>query len=328
VNRPKSVVILQEYIPSYRVSFLGRRLVVRRSPASVRSADLLVIEQARRNFDAYRLLLPRRLRQPHLTAMWGHGRDYVKVPTRLELRLQRQLTNRSDWFFGYTRAGVDFVVEQGYDRTRTTVVKNSTDSVQLVADINSLSPQEEKAFRKLHGLYGRTALYIGALDESKLLPLLFAAGRLAYSTDASFRLVVGGDGPLRPLVEAEALTNEHVVYLGPLSGKLRSAAYKCSDVLTVPGRVGLVAVDSIASGLPIITTSWNLHAPEYDYLNDQVRVEVEPDPVTYADAVLRLLDDYDARIAMAGMLREKLPQFGVQTMASNFLDGILAALRA
>ena len=34
------------------------------------------------------------------------------------------------------------------------------------------------------------------------------------------------------------------------------------DVMVIPGRVGLVAVDAMALGLPLVTTKHDAHAPE------------------------------------------------------------------
>jgi hypothetical protein len=39
-----------------------------------------------------------------------------------------------------------------------------------------------------------------------------------------------------------------------------------SSAIWMPGRVGLVAVDALALGLPVLTTHFPFHAPELEYL--------------------------------------------------------------
>jgi hypothetical protein len=208
------VVILQEYIPNYRVAFfetlqaialqegielivacgrprkaqamrgdeatvafvthlrqrewvvLGRRLVLRRVKEAIVDADLVILEQARRNLDAYLLLGPRCLRhQP--VALWGHGRDYTRPTKAFDRWVSRRLTSRADWFFAYTVGGVKAVVAEGYPRGHTTVVQNSIDTTSLRESVASVPLELVRSFSRTHDLRGKTALFLGALDESK-----------------------------------------------------------------------------------------------------------------------------------------------------------------
>jgi glycosyltransferase involved in cell wall biosynthesis len=308
------------------IRIAGRRLIVRFLPKRIRQADLLILEQARRNVDAYRLFLPRWMRRPRTIALWGHGRDYTTDATRAERLINRNLTSRSDWFFGYTARGVAHVVENGFDARRTTVVRNSTDTESFIAELDALTADDLRKFKDKHSLSGRTALYIGGLDQSKLIPLLLESADAVAQTDPEFRLLVAGDGADRSLVEDASRRKAHVQYLGSIDGKVKALAFACSQILTVPGRVGLVAVDSIAAGLPLVTTDWDLHAPEYEYLDDTTRVETYQTGRDYADGINKLLGDSYRLATMSSALLSMRRDFGVGPMAENYLAGILAAL--
>lgn len=372
----RSVVILQEYIPGYRVPFfgelvsqaadvdievrvghgtphsdqaarrdqsefssgflldqrefrvLGRRLVVRRIPKTVRSADLLILEQARRNVDAYRLFLPRWLRRPRRIALWGHGRDYTRQSTAADRRLFRALTHRAEWFFGYTSASVDHVVREGFDPRRTTEVRNSTDTQALSRRMQELSTSDLDEFARRHDLRGRTALYLGALDESKLIPLLLESAGLAHDADPSFRLLVAGDGPLRRSVEEKGAECAYICYLGQTEGYSKAIALHHAQVLAIPGRVGLIAVDSIAAERPIVTTDFPFHAPEYEYLGPTTRIESARDAQSFAEALVSILSNAEGLESLRSNLRAMQADFGVETMARNFLVGIQAVLES
>ena len=52
-------------------------------------------------------------------------------------------------------------------------------------------------------------------------------------------------------------------YSGPAE---KALIMRIAQALLNPGRIGLIAVDSLAVGVPILATDWKFHAPEYDYL--------------------------------------------------------------
>lgn len=150
------VVILQEYVPQYRVSFFRRlielgkengidiqiaagaankeqnqrqdgssaefilplsqleirivkmRIVFRRVRPVIAEANLVIMEQARRNVDAYWLLLSPWQRRK--ICLWGHGRDFVTSPSWIRRRAMSRLTSAADWFFAYTEGSRESVI--------------------------------------------------------------------------------------------------------------------------------------------------------------------------------------------------------------------------
>ncbi|MDQ0824599.1 glycosyltransferase involved in cell wall biosynthesis [Arthrobacter sp. B2I5] len=304
----------------------GRRIVVRSLAEVTCGADLVILEQARRNVDAYGFLFTKRRDGP-VVALWGHGRDYTRHNSLVERWLVRKLTLKADWFFSYTAGGERAVKEYGYPSERITVVQNSIDTASLRESVRNADPESTARFISDKDLRGKTAIFVGALDPSKRLPFLVEASEMAYSKDSEFRLVIAGEGPMRSQVEEWERKYSWLSYLGPLSGSAKGVALASSQVLAMPGRVGLVAVDSFAAATPIITTEWAWHAPEYEYLVDGSNAIVSAnDSHAYAEAVISVLNNAESLAELTDCSRKAADIFTVEAMVDNFLSGIKGAL--
>ncbi|MET3143554.1 UNVERIFIED_ORG: glycosyltransferase involved in cell wall biosynthesis [Arthrobacter sp. UYEF2] len=363
----KSVVILQPYIPAYRVKFFrelihrarligvdisvaagqasgnqaqrndgaipefatslrqrefqvfGRRVTVRSLPAVARHADLIILEQARRNVDTYRLLLPKWSRRKAI-ALWGHGADHAGSKSRLDYVLRSALTKRADWFFAYTVAGVESVYKQGVVRGRATNVQNSTDTSELRNHLAQLATYSQSADRSS---ITSTATYVGALDNGKRVDLLIAAACEIRRCFPGFKLVIAGSGPELASVQRAADTYEWLDYVGVVGGEKKARILASADLMMIPGSIGLVAVDALAAGLPIVTTAQNNHGPEFDYLEEGRTVIVSDASVgAYSQAVVSLLKNPPRLATMQQSCRDDGENYSVEKMAQNFLDGI------
>ncbi|MAQ14205.1 MAG: hypothetical protein CMN30_05345 [Sandaracinus sp.] len=301
----------------------GRRLTFRNSLSAFKS-DLVILEQARRNIDAYFLLFPKGMRGDTRLALWGHGLDHVGSPSTLERLLLRSLASRSDHLFAYTSVGAGyFTNECGLDARRVTVVNNSIDTRHLASDLDSIGPIEVDGFKKSLGIGDSDSivLYMGGLDDSKNIPLLLDA----HSRMSSVHLLVAGAGSSQDKV-ASYCRSSQATYLGPLSGREKAVALRASALILNPGRVGLIAVDSIVSGVPIVTSAAARHAPEYEYVADGASFTVDGDPENFASLTMQLLTGF-ARIREAeAELTRRRPNFSIESMTDNFMDGIKVAL--
>lgn len=306
--------------------FAGRRLVFRQIGSYLENADLVILEQARRNVDAYRLLIPRR--RSAKIALWGHGKDYIKSSSVVERYLQNFLTKRCDWFFAYTESGADAVRSLGLPSNRITVLRNSIDTAAIIEQSSSNTEADLTAFRDSYGLTNNVAVFVGGLDDSKRIPFLLEAAQVAHSLDQTFQLLVIGDGRERALVEESAARSAAVIYAGPIFGTAKTTALLAAKVIAMPGRVGLIAVDSFASGRPIVTTNWPWHAPEYEYLKSgSDSVVTENDSRSYGENLVALMND-ESRIAqLQNNCRDKARHYTIEAMARRYFDGIDSALR-
>jgi glycosyltransferase involved in cell wall biosynthesis len=150
---------------------------------------------------------------------------------------------------------------------------------------------------------------------------------MAHTLDHDFRLLIAGDGDMRGDVESWALQYSWVTYIGPVSEVDKAVALASADVLSMPGRVGLVAVDSFAAGVPIVTTDWAWHAPEFEYLEDGHNSVVTADQATiYARALTELMCDREVLNRLREGCLTATQVVTVAAMAENFLEGIRQAL--
>ncbi|WP_159400926.1 glycosyltransferase family 4 protein [Streptomyces sp. NRRL B-24484] len=307
----------------------GRPLVHKRLGSLARTSDVLVVDQSLRNLELYPLLLRQLTGRGPAVAMWDHGRTYTGPQSRLEQSLKFALTRRARWFFSYTDGGSRAVTDHGFPRQRVTVVQNAVDTTALGEAYRRVTEEQQAALRAEHGLAaGRTGLFVGALSSSKRIPFLVAAAEAVAERLPGFRLLVAGTGEQKELVEAAASRSRVVVPLGPVFGTRKALLGAVSDVLLMPGLVGLCAVDSFVLETPVVTTPWPWHAPEFEYLEHGRNALVAPDDVQqYADAVAGLLGSPAELGAMRSECRKDAARYTVEEMSRRFADGLVDLLR-
>lgn len=137
----------------------------------------------------------------------------------------------------------------------------------------------------------RLVLFVGRLEHDKGIDLLLEAARRA---NAPLRVV--GDGPLR---EALQSLYPEAEFLGRLDRAGLSKASIDARLVVVPTRVretfGLVALEGLMSGIPLVTSSSALIANEVTRLG--MAVAVPPGDIEALAGVLTSLQHDDATVA-------------------------------
>lgn len=284
-----------------------------------RRSDVIIAELASTNLDTYLLALLYRRR----LMLWGHGKAYVTDPSRLDARLELWLARRATRVFVYTDEGATYLRGKGYRADRITVVHNSTDTVRLRAAADAVTAHDLAGYRsELRLGDGPVACFIGSYDESKLLPLLFQAAELVHEELPGFRLLVAGAGPQQGLVDLAAGELPWVRSLPRADIGTMALIGRTAGCIVIPGRVGLVAVDALALGLPMVTTTYPHHAPEMEYLTDEVKFVAEQTARDLADVLLSLLTS-QSRLDVASAAAQRIGGgLSVEAMASAFMGGL------
>lgn len=279
--------------------------------------DLLIVEQGIRHLSLYRALLSRP--RGCALALWGHGRTYTKPVSKIEAWIKRQVTLRADWFFAYTDGGRRHICSYGFPHDRVTVVQNSQPML-VEPRTPALAGREEHA---------PTGLFIGGIDSSKRIELLLDAAVRIRQAVPDFRLVVAGRGAQEDLVRSAAQRHEWVEHVGFADNAAKAELARRATVLLMPGRVGLVVVDSMVFGLPLVTTTYPYHAPEIEYLLDTGTLTVTAEtPEAFAHGVVDLMTAPARMARLSERLQDMAPTYTLEAMVTNFAAGVRDAIAA
>jgi glycosyltransferase involved in cell wall biosynthesis len=172
-------------------------------------------------------------------------------------------------------------------------------------------------------------------------PLWLCAGRQVYYkgflgavralTRVRGRLVLVGDGPEQPALRAEARrlgVLDRVVFAGALPHYLDLVPYYlAADAFWFPSNArseafGLVQVEAMASGCPVINTAIPHSGVAWVSRHDREGLTVPvDDPVALAEAARRVLDEPGLRDRLADAARARaVAEFDHRVMAGRSLD--------
>ncbi len=297
----------------------GKRLRLDLQPRPWNGADAVIMGLEGSSLPVHRAIHARR-RSKLRVGLWGHVKPYVTEGNPVDLYLERRLMRAADQVFAYTPGGANYAVRSGINPDKVTTVMNTVDTSSLLADLASVTESDMHVLTHRYALQpDRTVCFVGAIDAKKRIGFLVHALDHLWNLDPSIKIVVGGRGPDEYLL-APAVARGQAVTLGYLEGRDKAAVLRLSRAICIPGRVGLVAVDALASSLPVITTDWPFHAPETEYLVEgQSRYTSANNPVDYARTIKRLLDN--TRSSMSFDF-PTMPQ-----MVENFANGVSVLLR-
>jgi glycosyltransferase involved in cell wall biosynthesis len=290
----------------------------------VNSAELVISELASGALDNYLTAL----RPGTRFATWGHGYGATSRPNRIDAALENWQLRRSRHFFAYTDKGRTAALDAGLTPSQVTVLQNTVDTNALREAVEQVSARAVSQFRTRHQLeHRRWTCYIGGLDRSKRLDFLLAAGDAIHSAVPDFGLIIAGTGVQEDLIVQAAKERPWLAYIGRVGPDDMAVLASIAHLLLVPGRVGLIAVDSFALGLPIVTTRWPYHAPEFDYLTDNLNARVTDDNVgAFSAAVQALLRDPSAIDALRERCLAEAGRYDMAGLVERFSSGIQHAL--
>lgn len=264
-------------------------------------------------------------------AYWGHGKNFQSPATgSLENLLKAWLSRHVDWWFAYNHLSGNAVRDLGFPDERITEVMNSIDTALIRKTKAETSSEALFALKTQLGIDSdRVAVYTGGLYKAKRIDFLIDAALRIRERIPDFHLIVIGHGPDSGLVEAAAASHPWIHPVGPKDDREKVPYWMISKLLLIPGLVGLVIVDAMALGVPLVTTDYPFHSPEIDYLENGVNgllVHCGENPDIYAETVADLLDDAPKLLHLAEAARRDGDRYSFDAMATNFADGVLSCL--
>jgi glycosyltransferase involved in cell wall biosynthesis len=174
---------------------------------------------------------------------------------------------------------------------------------------------------------GPVGLYCGGMISEKRLGFIINACKQIKKKLPRFQMIFIGAGEESQIVEIEVAMNNWMHFVGPKLGKERVKFFKITDVLLMPGVVGLAILDSFAMKTPLITTDHSYHGPEIEYLKNYWNGLIIPDALeSYSEAVVRALKSKNMIADLKQHCRESALKYTIDKMVRNFVDGVLKSL--
>ncbi|WP_171041343.1 glycosyltransferase [Sinomonas susongensis] len=249
--------------------------------------DAVVVGHLGSSLDTNLALALSSLRGPKV-GVWGHIGSYVRDANPVDAWVERWQVRRAGHVFAYTPGGARLAVELGADPSRVTTVMNTIDTAVLEGAVESVDDRQARELLAAAGPIDRrrTFAFIGGLDASKRIGFLAEALDRIWDEDQTVRVLVAGRGEEESLL-GSAVDRGQAVLLGYADAWIKAALGRATRAILMPGRIGLIAVDALALGLPVLSTSWPYHAPESEYLTPgESLLQSDDSPEAYARLVL------------------------------------------
>jgi glycosyltransferase involved in cell wall biosynthesis len=164
--------------------------------------------------------------------------------------------------------------------------------------------------------------------SEKRLPFLLEATDYLAEQLPKFTLVIAGSGPERPRLQAISRHRKYLEWHDSVEGAEKWSLFARAELVLMPGLVGLVAVDAMAHGRPVVTIVDSKHSPEFEYLDASNSLLLPPgtNPRAYGEAVIDLLTNQARLEAMRDAARSRARSLTLDEMVTRFGDGIIRAL--
>lgn len=262
---------------------------------------------------------------------WGHGANLQAGRLTLAERYKRWLARHVDWWLAYTEMSRPLITRSGFPDERITVLNNAVDTVRLSQQfVLAREPQRMEASRRRFGITGaRVGIYVGSLFGDKRPAMLLDAARAIRERVPDFELLVCGDGPDAPRIEAFCREHPWAHYAGVAKGQDKADALALARVLLSPGAVGLGVLDSFACAVPLVTTDCGRHGPEIAYITNGVNGVLSEDrTAAFVDEAVRLLTDGVEHARLVRGCSAGAAEYTIERMAQNFARGVVACIEA
>lgn len=307
-------------IPTHYLA--GGRLCWQPVGRHLAGADLVIVTQENKLLQNHLLMLkPRRFK----LAFWGHGANLQSDnPDGLKERFKRWTTIRVDWWFAYTQMSAGLVKAAGFPEARITALNNAVDTAELLAQRQSVTPEETQALRESMGFgAGPVGVYVGSLYADKRLDFLFDAAEAIHREVPDFHLLIVGEGPERDKVRDWCVAHPWARWVGARFGREKAAYMSMAHIMLNPGALGLGVMDAFVCEVPLVVTISGNHGPEISYLENGVNGLITAnDMKSYVDACVRLLCDARALEYLRAGCAASARKYTVENMAQRFAHGI------
>lgn len=315
-----------KYFPNKEIKFGKYTLIWQPCLKELKDKDLIVVESANKLILNYLLMINRRFSKTRL-GFWGHGRNRQDTSNSFANQFKYLFLKQCDWWFAYTSGVKDFLIEKAYPQAQITIVQNAIDTQFIQQEYAQTSDLETIALKKELGIEGdQVGIFCGGIYPEKRIDFLLEACLTIKKEVPDFQMIFIGSGIDAPKITRAAVQYPWIHYVGPKFGKDRVKYFKISTLFLMPGLVGLGILDAFALETPIVTTNYEFHSPEIEYLEHGKNGLIVDNTIDhYSKAVIQLLLSGEYK-PMLEHCRQSAEKYTIENMVENFKTGILNAL--
>ncbi|HAR62909.1 MAG TPA: hypothetical protein DCS13_05530 [Candidatus Margulisbacteria bacterium] len=258
------------YVHNYKFCWFNFQNII--CPLLRLRPQIIITDHNPYNLTNYLLILLRKIFRFKLM-FWGHGgSNKFSLEDNLKIKnyFHRLFIKSSDKYLAYTE-GVAKRILPFTSNGRIVNVKNTINVEAMILVRKSL--QSVDVIKQQLGLsYPYYITYIGRLYKEKRADIVLEVYQQLKSR-YDIGVIIIGDGE-----EAErlkAISDNRVLFTGNIGDWNISGKYLyCSNIVFIPGDIGLAINHSFAFGTPVLTQEHVLgkspnHGPEYSYLIDK-----------------------------------------------------------
>jgi glycosyltransferase involved in cell wall biosynthesis len=231
----------------------------------------------------------------------------------------RALSSFANWLFPGKRRAAALIVAN--ERARQALPPGITGKIFDLPDVgvdlevwNGLTKIDSRDDNEIR------FVYLGRLTDLKGIQYLIPAFKSVAQQEPRAMLYILGEGILRPSLEELTRTlnlSDRIKFVGWVSAEEGVRRLRSSDVLIMPGLRevgGIVLLEAMAVGLPVITTNWGGPAI---HVTDETGIRVSPDS---QEAFIRGLSEAMLRLAHSPELRQQMGKAGMERVRGNYYD--------
>lgn len=167
-------------------------------------------------------------------------------------------------------------------------------------------------------------LFVGSMYKAKGISFLINACEKIKEQLPHFEMIFIGDGEDAELVMNFSSEKSWVKYVGKKLGNEKEFYLEMADILLIPQAIGLIVIESFNFQLPIVTTVASGHGPEFEYLVDMKNSLIcQNHSVTeYADTVIKLGKTNELLQNLRSGCLKSSEKYTLSKMVDNFAIGL------
>lgn len=263
--------------------------------------------------------------------LWGHGIKNTDSETPfkgIRGKLTNWLFNRADAMLLYSKKR-KLLLEKVIS-TPVFVAVNTLDTRSFSVILNNLKKTgREKIKRDVGFNTSFNIIYIGRLHPAKRVDLLLESfNLLPKHLDVTLHIV--GDGPEKELIKQFQEENDNIKTYGSVYNDKETAKFLfSSDIMVIPGDVGLGIIHAFSFGVPLITCKQSnrgpVHGPEIEFFkHNENGLYCESNPQSISDALVELLLNKEK---LQSMKEVALSTADEKANIEKFIDGFDRAIQ-